>query len=123
MSNTVQVTTLQDGSRYAIVHVFVKSDGSEGEIIDQVLYTPAGRLRIDEIWWDFSGFGMRLEYDDIPDEVVWTVSPGASNHICFDKIGGLADRSGVDATYRLQFSTYGLTGSDKQGSMVIKLSK
>lgn len=131
MAHTVTITKLLDGQRHAIFHVYLKCDGAAGEITDQVLIDPAtllpaqktsSRFRLDTIWWDFTGFSGRFEFDNVPDTPVWTVSPG-TNYICFEKIGGLADRSGLDGTGALQFSTVGFDSAAKQGTMIVKITK
>ena len=41
MTNTVNITTLMEGPRHVIVHVYIKSDGVEGEVVDQLIVDPA----------------------------------------------------------------------------------
>lgn len=131
MAHTVTITKLLEGPRHAIFHVYLKCDGASGEVVDQVIIDPVDlmppqrnkpALRIDELWWDFSGFVVRFEFNSIPDTPVWTISPG-TNHICFGKIGGLADRSSLDGTGALQFSTVGFDNAAKQGTMIVKITK
>lgn len=132
MAHTVTVTRLLDGPRHAIFHVYLKCDGSTGEVVDQIIIDPAtlvpakkpsARFRLDKIWWDLSGFGVRFEFRNVPDSPVWTCSPSASNHICFEHIGGLTDRSGLDGAAALQISTYGFDATAKQGTLIIKITK
>ena len=40
MANAVTITKILDGARSAVFHVFIKSDGASGELVDQVLIDP-----------------------------------------------------------------------------------
>lgn len=131
MAHTVTITKLLDGPRHAIFHTYLKCDGTTGEIQDAVVISLAdvglngkSRLTIEEIWWDFSGFGVRLEFNDLVDTPIWTISPGASNHINLqNNLGGLLDRSGLDGNGSLLFNTYGFDSATKQGTFIIKIRK
>lgn len=133
MTHTVTITKLFEGQRHVTMHVYLACDGASGEITDQVIVNPTtftpplaakATLAIEEIWYDFSGFGVRLEYDNLVDTVIWTCTSGNGNHIDLrENLGGLADRSGLDGTGNLQFSTYGFDAVKKQGTMIVKLKK
>lgn len=131
MAHTINITKLNDG-RNVVVHVYLKCDGVTGEVVDQIIVDPADLtpvksaapfLSLDEIWWDFTGFGVRFEYNSIPDTPVWTASAGNGNHACFDSFGGLADRSGLDGAGALQITTFGFDNTAKEGSFVVRLTK
>lgn len=131
MTNTVNITTLMEGPRHVIVHVYIKSDGVEGEVVDQLIVDPAtlvppqaavAKFDIEEIWWDFTGFGVRFEFNSIPDYPIWTCNE-QGNHADFRSFGGLHDRSGMDGSGGLQITTFGLDSASKQGTLVIKIRK
>lgn len=134
MAHTVKITKLLDGSRHAIFHVYLKHDGQSGDLVGAKLIDPLQdllpvqakkpRFRIEEIWWDFYGFGVRLEYDDVVDNPVWVVTAGSGNYVDLKEcLGGLKDRSGLDGNGKLLFSTIGFTGAPKQGTMIVKIRK
>lgn len=131
MANTITVTKHLDGPRHAVFHVYLKGDGSAGEVTDQIIIDPAlltpalttkARFRIDDIKWSFStGLGVRFEYNSIPDSPIWTCF--GSHHINFEDAGGLQDRSGLDGGGALQITTIGLDSAAKQGTFIIKITK
>lgn len=131
MTNTVNITTLLDAKRHAIVHVYIKSDGVEGEVVDQIIIDPAtlvppqaavAKFDIEEIWWDFTGFGVRFEFNSIPDYPIWTCNEQGS-YVDMRSFGGLKDRSGMDGSGALQITTFGLDSANDQGTFVIKIRK
>lgn len=133
MAHTVAVTKLLDGPRHAIFHVYLKCDGLTGELADQIIIDPANlspsqkpnsRFRLDKIWWDLNGFGVRFEFNNIPDTPIWTCAPNCGPYIDFtEALGGLPDKSGLDGSAALQISTYGFDNAIKQGSLIIKIKK
>jgi hypothetical protein len=135
MANTVTVTKLQDGERHAIFHVFIKSDGSSGDMVDQVIIDPAidfdpalplkPCMTVCELWYDLSGFDARLDFSYLTsDTPAWTLSAGNGVHMDFTPFAGLKDRSGsLDGTGKLMVSTNGLTAAGDNGTIVIKVRK
>ena len=69
MANTITKTTMHDGHKNAVVHLYLLSDGSAGDITDNVrvdasALSPApSTVRLMKLWWSFSGFTGRLEFD------------------------------------------------------------
>lgn len=132
MPNTIAITKTNDGDRNVIVQVFLRADGS-GDEDGYVVIDPRDDLSpsrpqkptfaIQEIWYDLDGFNMALSFDGLTEAPVWTLSQGASNHLRFDRFGGLVDRSGVDGNGKLLLSTVGFDTEGKQGSIVLKLRK
>ncbi len=131
MANTITVTKIVDGPRNLALHVYLKSDGASGDLVDEVIIDPIAlgltkdaRLTIQSIESALSGFTGLLEFDTglVDDKMVWVLSEhiGSSS---FGLIGGLRDRSGVDGTGRLQLTTTGFTDVGDQGSIVITLTK
>lgn len=136
MSNTVTVTKLVEGPRSAYFHVYLRGDGSSGDLVDQVLIDPATdfdpaqakpgmRMSLRAIWYGTAGFDCLLKFQaGVGGYPVWVLPAGTSSeHICLNKFGGIQDRSGIDATGRLLLSTTGLTTTADQGSLVIQVNK
>lgn len=135
MANTISITKLLDGARFAVFHIYIKSDGATGDLADHVLIDPAADLNpllnavpsltIDEIWYDLSGFDARLEFDYLVDDTaVWTLSGGNGVHMDFTPFGGLKDRSQVlDGTGKLMITTNGLLSAGDNGTIIIKVRK
>lgn len=138
MPNTVKITKLLDGPRNAVFHVFLQSDGS-GELTDYTLidptvdFNPALPARpimtIQEIWYTTVGFDLRLEFDSLVDNQQWVIGGNSgngsgTNHICFNKFGGLKDRGGLDSNGKLLITTTGFTTANvDQGSLVLMIRK
>lgn len=132
MPNTIAITKINDGDRHVIVQVFLQADGSGDEsgrvLIDSYEdLSPALPRKpvfaIQEIWYDLDGFNMALSFGGLVEATAWTLSQGASNHVCFDSFGGIVDRNGDDGDGKLLLSTIGFDTVGKQGSMIIKLRK
>src|SRR5882757_8830026 len=119
MAHTINVTKILDttNAKHAIFQIFLMSDGVSGElnkftIIDPVIDlgfskgTPT--LAVVELWFEFIGFNVRLEYGGLTQYPIWVMPSSASdNNICFSEFGGLKDRSGIDGNGKLQITTTG----------------
>lgn len=134
MAHTANITKLLDGDRSAVVHIFIQGDGQSADFSKLTLIDPnvdlcpkLGRrpcLTITEIWYDLGGFDAKLEFDYLNDETgVWALTQSNGNHLCFDSIGGIKDRSPVDGTGKLMLSTFGLLSASACGSIIIKVRK
>ena len=135
MANTVLVTKMLDGERFAVFHVYIESDGATGELDNFVLIDPAAdltpstgatpSLTIEHLWYDLSDFDARLDFEYLIENTpVWTLSGGNGVHMDFSPFGGLKDRSqSLDGTGKLLITTSGLLSSGDCGSIVIKVRK
>lgn len=127
------ISKIQDGIKNAVVHVFLRGDGS-GDLNGQVIIDPAvdfdpslpaiPELRITELWYDFIGFDGYLFFDDlVTGTPVWSMSGGQANHPDFSCFGGLTDRSdALDGTGKLKLTTIGL-GEGDVGTLVVYVKK
>ena len=131
MANLVTVTTLLDGPRHTILHVYVKSDGTSGDLVDYVIADPAdfnmtGANRfftIETIQGGLAGFSAHLKFDYLINGTFIWVIPEYDTMFDFRADGGLKDRSStLDGTGKVLLNTQGLDNSD-DGSFVIKLRK
>jgi len=134
MAHTIDVTTLIDGPRNAVFHIYLVCDGVTGDLSDEVLIDPldlvpnAGQtpsLTIEEITYDLSGFSARLEFEYLVGNTgAWTMAGDQSGHVCFNSFGGIKDRSGtLDGSGKLMISTKGFTSADDAGSIILKMRK
>jgi hypothetical protein len=128
MPHTVSIEKVLDGPRTLIFQVYLKHDGASADLADVEIAKPADfgmaakpGFRVDEIWYDVSGFLVRLEFNDLADNPIWVCSSSA-NQICFEEVGGLADRSGLDGNGALQLSTVGFAAG-MEASILIKVRK
>jgi len=131
MANTVTITTVNNGPRNLILHVYLKSDGAEGELVDEVIVDPIDfglpsttRFAIENIQYNFVGFDAVVEFDTglVDDKMMWVLGE-TNDSTDFGFINGLKDRSGLDGTGKIQISTTGFTAVSDQGSMIIAVRK
>jgi len=131
MANTVEVTKLLSGSRLSIFHVYIASDGADGDLTDEVLIDPVvdlglktdARMGIEKITHSFSGFTARVEFDTglVADKMIWVLPATSNSDVDFRSWGALKDRSGLDGTGKLQITTTGLTAVGDEGSILIQV--
>lgn len=130
MPNTVLVTTLLNGPRHVVLHVYIKGDGlGEADAItiaDPEDFGMSGDKRfftIETIQSSLSGFYVQLKFEYLVDGTFIWVIPEFDADKDFTRYGGLKDRSNVlDGTGKVLLSTVGLDEGD-EGSFVIKLRK
>ena len=130
MANQIVKTLLSDGPSKAILSVFLRSDGIEGELDNYVLLDPledltppADKLAILQIWYSFSWFDGFLSFDDLVDFPSWNLTRDTDGYFDFRYFGGITDRSGIDHTGKLLLSTTDFAPLDAVGSLVIELGK
>lgn len=125
MANRIDITTLQDGPRFNVTHVYIQSDGAAGDLDSYELAAPAeGRFTIESIRWAFTGFSAKLHFEILVDDtLIWVIPESSGNYIDFREIGGLKDRSATDGTGRILISTTGLATVGDEGSIILKLKK
>jgi len=135
--NTVNIRKLIDGPRHALFLVFIKSDGTGTELVDQTIIDPRldlspqlvkGQvLSLVKVWYGLAGFDVKIGFksDAQPYMVpVWVIPAGTlSGHVNFSEFGGISDKSGIDSSGKIVISTNGLATPADQGSLIIKVSK
>ena len=129
MANIVAVTRVLEG-RHSTFHVYMRSDGVAGELVDQVIIDPvadlgltsAERMAIEKIQYSLFGFQARIEFDTglVEDKMLWVLH--GTDTVDFQSESGLKDRSSaLDGTGKLLISTNGFTSTDDEGSFYIKV--
>ena len=132
MANLVTVTTIIDGPRTTILHVYVKSDGESGDLTDYEIVDPEdvqqvrnwdGFFSLESVQSALSGFSASLKFEYLLNgNLIWTV-PEYQGYFDFCTMGGLKDRSDpLDGTGKVLLSTQGLSEGD-EGSFIITLTK
>jgi hypothetical protein len=131
MANLVTVTTLVDGPRTTILHVYIQGDGT-GEVENYELVDPDdtqypkhwdGFFSLESLQSGLTGFSATLKFEYLIDgNLIWNI-PEYDSSADFCAIGGLKDRSNpLDGTGKVLLSTQGL-GNGDEGSLVITLTK
>lgn len=125
MSNRIDVTTLLDGPKHALIHVFMQADGS-GEIdsYDLTSGIDGAPYYLEDVTWAFSGFAAKLHFELLVNDTLIWVLPEFSDYIDFTKYGGIKDKGNpLDATGKLLITTTGFTNIGDEGSLIIRLKK
>jgi len=129
MANTVKITNILPGVHRSQFHIFLKSDGASGDLVDQVLVDPvidlgipaSSKIVIEMITYNFSGFDARLEFDNglVDDNMIWVLPSECDNHLDFNPWGGLKNFPGLDGSGAIQITTTGFTSVGDEGSILL----
>ncbi|RMH21709.1 MAG: hypothetical protein D6698_02320 [Gammaproteobacteria bacterium] len=129
MANTVTKTTLIDGPRHVVVHVYLASDGLAGELTDEVLIdvsalTPsANDLTLECVWYSLNGFSGVLEWDATTDVPFLVLQDSDCCFMDFRGIGGIPNNAGAGKTGDLTLTTTGFTAAGDAGTITLKCKK
>lgn len=128
MANTITKTTLHDGQKNAVTHTYLLSDGSAGDITDNVVVDASGlspapsTVRIMKIWWSFSGFTGRLEFDASTDTGGWVLGD-TDGFMDFTSIGGIQSNAGGGETGDILLTTLGFSAAADMGTLIVQVNK
>lgn len=128
----IDVTTLNDGPRNAVIHVAIAGD-SLGDFANEVIIDPKTSfdpalpgvpgLTIQAIHYDLTGFDAVLEWEYLTSDVmVWSMTGDQCACADFTGFGGLKDRSPSDGTGKLKLTTKGL-GDGETGTFIVWVRK
>lgn len=134
MPNTVTQTVLVDGPKRAHVHIFVRSDGNEGEfvnkkiidVLNDVTLPDSGIIKnitLEQVWYSQSFFDGLLSVDDTVPVDVWVLPVGSDSHIDFRSFGGIKVPVDLDGQGNILLSTNGFAPANSWGSYVIQFRK
>jgi hypothetical protein len=132
VANVVARKIVHSGHRFAVLAVYLKSDGASGELDSHVLLDPVAdlglksseRLRIESVMHSFAGFDGVLAFGGgVDPNWKWVMPAGVGQCFDFSSFGVIFDDTGMDGNGKLLLSTSGFTSSSDQGSMFIKMRK
>lgn len=143
MSNTIIKTVLNSGSKSILLHVYMESDGSEGELkdyplIDRTIYDPSSKsyiqpnmkLTVSQIWNSFSWFDALLSFGNLVPAPSWLLARDSNNYIDFRHFGGIADRlidpntsESTERTGKILISTNGFAPLGSMGTMILEIKR
>ena len=128
MANTVTKTAIHDGKSIGHVRCYVASDGSSGELSDEVLLDAsalAGAKNITQIFevkGALVGFSAILEFDATADVPFITLP--ADEDFCFDfNANPIPNNAGSGITGDVTITTNGFTATGDYGWIEFKYSK
>ena len=140
MTNRIIKTVLQDGSKSFLLHVYLESDGNEGELVNYVLIDPAVdyailggkdiRPVLTQVWYGNSWFDTLLSFDDLIPAPSWNLPRDGGGYYDLRYFGGIKDRfidpndkTSSDRTGRILVSTTDFAPLGSVGTMVLELRK
>ena len=141
MANTVTKTVIANGSKSVILHVYLESDGNEGELVNYPIFDPAddlpegdlnpmGRLTVRQVWHSFSWFDGLLTFDELSPIPSWNFARDGDQYSDFRYFGGIKERyEGVkdkdanDRTGKLLLTTTDFAPLGSIGTMVIEIGR
>ena len=127
----ITITTLLDGPRTAIYHVYLLNEGTDVDLVNEPLVVPANmvpvceRLVLEEVSYNFAGLDAKLSFDNgtVDGSLIWVLGEGNDGQVDFCRFGGLKDREYFDGSGTLRLTTVGFTQLGDEGSMIIKVRK
>lgn len=133
MANTIRVTKLLEGSKDTFFHIYIQGDGIQPDFTNEIVVDPTvdlspamdpvPTLTLVEVWYSVPVGNLILSFNDLNPTQMWILGGNDSNHISFEKFGGLKDQSGIDGTGSLLISTVGLNTGSQTMSCVVKVRK
>ena len=125
MPNTQTLTKLVDGKDVFEYHVYLKSDGSSGEISNAVLIDSSALEggypihQIDYIAWSLAGFDVQLAFDATTDQPLFYLPAGTErlDLTCKQPIMNL---EGAGSTGDVLITTVGFTAATDIGHIILK---
>lgn len=143
MSNIVTRTVLNNGSKRTVLHVYLESDGVEGELnnvvlLDRFIYdsltdsaTEADmKLRVAQIWWGFSWFDGLISFDSLVPVPSWLLSRDTTNYVDFRYFGGIPDKlvppntsASTERTGKILLRTNGFAPLGSFGTVILDIQK
>lgn len=131
--NKVERKLLLNGDRFAILAVYLRSDGASGELANETLIDPVAdlgmkageRLRLNRVTHSFAGFDAVLSFGSggVDPNWQWVLTSATNQPFDFGEYGNLIDDSSMDGNGKLTISTTGFTAAGDQGSLLIRVRK
>jgi len=141
MANRIIKTVIANGSKSIIIHVYMESDGNEGELDNYVLIDPETdypegvsgkdvRPIVNQVWHSFSWFDALLSFDDLVPAPSWNLARDGDQYTDLRYFGGLKDRYVIpkdkessDRTGKVLITTTDFAPLGSIGTMIIELKK
>jgi len=143
-SNTINVTLLNEGTKYSTMHVYMESDGT-GELVDYPFFDPktdfqipipqqidesTGQLRVPEytirkVWHSAAWFDVILGWDSVTPSRVIVLARDTDFEQDFTSFGGIKDRTPMQnlPTGRLTMTTRDFAATGAAGYFVLEIRK
>jgi hypothetical protein len=127
-------TLLNNGPSKFLLHVYLESEGYEGELdrfvlADPTVYDkiftdrilqPTMKLTLMQVWYSFNWFDGLISFDDTNPVPCWLLPRDAANYADFRYFGGLSHRLPDPQTS--QGANQNLVGTDRTGKILLSTS-
>jgi hypothetical protein len=129
MANTVNIQVIEDGPKYAVLKVYLASDGASGELTDQVvvdastLYGAPTDLTLVALWASTTGAAFNLEWDATADVPILNFPADRAEDFCFKKFGGIPNDAGAGKTGDILLNTTGFTAAGDAATLIVHVKK
>lgn len=129
MANTIAIRTHVDGPTSSVIQACFISDGSSGEITNQVVVdvsalTPVPKyVSITKIEYATAGCNVGLKFDATTDTPAWLIPPDSGGCFDFTAFGGIPDKKDTGYTGDVIASTAGFTAAGDRAAMMIYVKK
>ena len=141
MANDIRKTIIANGSKSIIIHIYLESDGNEGELTNYPIFDPADdlplsdlnktdRLAVRQVWHSFSWFDGLLTFDELSPIPSWNFTRDGDNYSDFRYFGGIKerytdpkDKDSNDRTGKLLLTTTDFAPLGSIGTIVIEIGR
>ena len=143
MANQVITTVIGKSDVKTIVHVYLESDGNEGELINYVIVDPAvlypelsiqdqraNRHIVTQLWYSLSWFDVLLSFDELNPVPSWQITRDTDTYVDLRYFGGISDRypspkdkTSTDRLGRVLITTKDFAPLGSTGTIVIELKR
>ena len=141
MANNIIKTIVANGSKSIILHIYMESDGNEGELVNYPLFDPMddlpeftinkfGRITVRQVWYSLSWFDGLLTFDDLIPAPSWNLVRDGPGYFDFRYFGGIKERytspqdmDSSDRTGKVLITTTDFAPLGSVGTMVLELWK
>ena len=141
MANIIKKTILQNGTKGFIVHIYLESDGNEGELVNYPIIDPevdypefAGsrnsRPTVRQIWHSFAWFDGLISFDDLVPAPSWLLQRDNTDYTDLRYFGGLKERyedpdnkDASDRTGKVLLTTTDFAPLGSKGTLILEIWK
>ena len=129
MANTVATQVIHDGTKNAVIKVYLASDGASGELTDQVVVdasTLSGAptdLTLVKVWAVTVGCSFNREWDATTDVPIWAFPADDHDNVDFECFGGIPNNAGTGKTGDILLNTAGFTAAGDQITLILYVRK
>ena len=141
MANTIKKTILQNGSKSLIMHIYLESDGNEGELVNYPIVNPEvdypeilgsrnSRPTVRQIWSSLAWFDALISFDDLVPAPSWLLQRDGPQYTDLRYFGGIKeryldpkDKDSSDRTGKVLISTTDFAPLGSTGTLVLEIWK